>query len=180
MEDQEKPTELQRRLAEKLQVENAATMTKNQLSRTFSKMLYDQEGVGSDEKVERAIESAKPKCEYALTLYKKGSKYFIDALEFADTQYDEKNRIFVECIIPVIDRTDGPDHLVPEWDDKYINLTMLGMARRRRVRQFERKKASPVKFMHRRGLSSLTCCIRIPTWRTAARSHAGSERTQTH
>lgn len=123
--DAEKPTEMQLQLAAKLPIENASSMTRGQLSRTFAKMLgfVDDDGE-TIEKIDAAIDSINPNCQYALTLYQRGKKQIVDVLQFEDLQYDDKDRIFLECVVPVIDRSDGPAHHVPEWDDKTIDITI--------------------------------------------------------
>ncbi|MCD0459215.1 hypothetical protein [Roseiconus lacunae] len=125
--NESEPTDLQLRLAERLEIENPSGMTRRQLSSIFEKMLDpafdDYEGL-IHEKIESAIEEINPDCQYALTLYQRGKKTIVDVLQFDGIQYDDRNRIYIECVVPVIDRTDGPAHYVPEWGDKSVDLTI--------------------------------------------------------
>lgn len=123
----EKPTELQLRIAEKLHIGNATSMTKAQLNKTFAEMLDpafdDYEGKVIDQ-IDDAINASTPTCRYALTLYQKGTKHIVDVLQFEGMQSDDSNRIYLECTIPQIDRSGGAGFYCPEWNDKLIEITI--------------------------------------------------------
>ncbi len=120
----DKPTDMQLRLAERLDIKNAVGMTRAALSRLFTKMLdpaFDDYQGDVLLKIDAAIEAITPKCRYALTLYQHGGKQIVDVLQFEDMHYDEKG-IYLECNVPVIDRTEGPAYYVPEWGDKTVEV----------------------------------------------------------
>ena len=118
------PTDLQLEFAKELGVENAASMSKGELTRTFTKMLACVDDYDEIMDAVQAIAGDLLEDRYALTLYQKGQKYIVDVLHYYPLDLDEKNRFYFECEVPKIDRSYGPDEHIPEWGDKTIDLSI--------------------------------------------------------